>query len=60
MTHLFLLYTLKPFPYWRISLSVIGYSDDFTLMVVVPSPCVRVANAESLNLDLGMVSVTLF
>ena len=32
-----------------------GYADDSTLMAVLPSPGVRVAVAESLNRDLGMV-----
>ena len=35
---------------------LIGYADDSTLMAVVPSPCVRVAVAESLIPDLGRVS----
>ena len=35
---------------------LIGYADDSTLMVVVPSPGVRVAVAESLIRDLGRVS----
>ena len=34
-----------------------GYSDDSTLMAVVPSPDVRVTVAESLIRDLGRVSV---
>ena len=34
---------------------LIGYADDSTLMVVVPSPSVGVAVAESLNRDLGRV-----
>ena len=35
---------------------LIGYADDSTLMAIVPSPGVRVAAAESLIRDLGMVS----
>ena len=35
---------------------LIGYTDDSTLMAVVPSPGVRVAVAECLIRDLGMVS----
>ena len=35
---------------------LIGYADDSTLMAVVPSPCVRVAVAESLIPELGRVS----
>ena len=35
---------------------LIGYTDDSTLMAVVPSPGVRVAVAESLIRDLGRVS----
>ena len=35
---------------------LIGYSDDSTLMAVVPSPGVRVAVAEFLIPDLGRVS----
>ena len=35
---------------------LIGYTDDSTLMAVVPSPGVRVTVAESLLCDLGMVS----
>ena len=35
---------------------LIGYVDDSTLMVVVPSPGVRVTVAESLIRDLGRVS----
>ena len=34
----------------------IGYADDFTFMVVVPSPGVRVTVAEPLIRDLGRVS----
>ena len=39
------------FTLWRIS-----WSDDSTLLSVVPSPGVRVSVAESLNRDLGKVS----
>ena len=35
---------------------LIGTADDTTLLVVVPSPGVRVAVAESLIRDLGRVS----
>ena len=35
---------------------LIGYTDDSTLMAVVPSPGVRVSVAESLIRDLGRVS----
>ena len=35
---------------------LIGYADDPTLMAVVPSPGIRVAVAESLIRDLGVVS----
>ena len=35
---------------------LIGYADDSTLMAVVPSPGVRVAEAKFLILDLGRVS----
>ena len=35
---------------------LISYADDSTLMAVVPSPGDRVAVAESLIRDLGMVS----
>ena len=34
----------------------IGYADDSTLVAVIPFPGVRVAVAESLIRDLGMVS----
>ena len=52
---LFLLYTSELFSILENKL--IGYADDSTLMAVVPSPGVRVAVAESLNRDLGRVSV---
>ena len=51
---LFLLYTSELFSILENKL--IGYSDDSTLMAVVPSPGVRVAVAESLIRDLGRVS----
>ena len=51
---LFLLYTSEPFSILENKL--IGYADDSTLMAVVPSPGVRVAVAESLISDLGIVS----
>ena len=51
---LFLLYTSELFSILENKL--IGYADDSTLMVVVPSPGVRVAVAESLIHDLGRVS----
>ena len=51
---LFLLYTLEPFTIFENKL--IGYADNSILMVVVPSPGVRVAVAESLIRDLGRVS----
>ena len=35
---------------------LVGYTDDSTLMAVLPSPGVRVAVAESLICDLGRVS----
>ena len=35
---------------------LIGYADDSSLRAVVPSPSVRVAEAESLNRDLDRVS----
>ena len=35
---------------------LIGYTDDSTLMAVVPSPGVRVTVADSLIPDLGRVS----
>ena len=51
---LFLLYTSELFSILENKL--IGYADDSTLMVVVPSPGVRVAVAESMIRDLGRVS----
>ena len=51
---LFLLYTSELFSILENKL--IGYADDSTLMVVVPSSGVRVAVAESLIRDLGRVS----
>ena len=51
---LYLLYTSELFSILENKL--IGYADDSTLMAVVPSPGVRVAVAESLNRDLGMVN----
>ena len=50
---LFLLYTSELFSILENNL--IGYADDSTLMVVVPSPGVRVAVTESLIRDLGRV-----
>ena len=52
---LFLLYTSEPFSNLE-NKNLIGYADDSTLMAVVTSPGVRVAVAESLIRDLGMVS----
>ena len=49
-----LLYTLELFSILENKL--ISYADDSPLMVVVPSPAVRVAVAESLIRDLGRVS----
>ena len=51
---LFLLYTSELFSILENKL--IGYADDSTLMVVVPSPGVVVTVAESLIRDLGSVS----
>ena len=51
---LFLLYTSEHFSI--LENKPIGYADDSPLMVVVPSPGVRVAVAESLNRDLDRVS----
>ena len=51
---LFLPYTLELFSILENNL--VGYADDSTLMVVVPSPGVRVTVAESLIRDLGRVS----
>ena len=52
---LFLLYTSELFSILENKL--IGYSDDSTVMAVVPSPGARVTVAESLIRDLGRVSV---
>ena len=52
---LFFLYTLKHFSI--LENEVIGYDNDSTLMAIVPFPGIRVAVAESLNRDLGKVSV---
>ena len=49
-----LLYTSELF--YIVENKLIGYADDSTLMAIVPSPCVRVAVAESLIRDLGRVS----
>ena len=51
---LFLLYTSELFSILENKL--IGYSDDSTLIAVVPSPGVRVTVAESLSRDLVNVS----
>ena len=51
---LFLLYTSEL--YSILEKMLIGYADDSTLMVVVPSTGVKVAVAESLIRDLGRVS----
>ena len=51
---LFLLYTSELFSILENKL--IGYSDDSTLMAIVPSPGVRITIAESLIRDLGSVS----
>ena len=51
---LFLLYTSELFSILENKL--IGYADDSTLIVVVPSPVVRVTIAESLSRDLVKVS----
>ena len=51
---LFLLYSSELFSILENKL--IGYADDSTLMAIVPSPCVRVAVAESLIRDLGRIS----
>ena len=51
---LFFLYTSDLFSILENKL--IGYADDSTLIAVVPSPCVRVAVAESLIRDLARVS----
>ena len=51
---LFLMYTLEF--YSILENKLIGYADHSTLMVVVPSPGVRVAVSESLIRDIGRVS----
>ena len=51
---LFLLYTSELFSILKNTL--VGYADDSTLMVVVPSPGARVAVADSLIRDLSRVS----
>ena len=51
---LFFLYTSALFSFLENKL--IGYADDSSLMVVVPSPVVTVTVAESPIRDLGMVS----
>ena len=51
---LFLLYTSELYSIFENKL--IGYADDSTLIVVVPSPCLRVAAAESLSRDLVKVN----
>ena len=51
---LFILYTSKLF--FILKNKLIGYADDSTFMVLVPSPGVRVAVAESLIRNLGRVS----
>ena len=51
---LLLLYTSELFSILENKL--IGYTDDSTLMAVVPSPGIRVAVAEPLIHDLGRVS----
>ena len=51
---LFILYTSEFF--FILKNKQIGYADDSTLMVVVPSPGIRVVVAESLIRDLGRVS----
>ena len=51
---LFIMYTSELFSILENKL--IGYANDSTLSVV-PSPCVRVKVAESLNRDLGKVII---
>ena len=51
---LFLLYTSELFSILENKL--IGYADDSSLVAVVPSPDVRVADAESRKRDLSRVS----
>ena len=52
--------SLLPYPplsgYASRTPQLVGYADDSTLMLVVPSPHVRVVVAESLICDLGRVS----
>ena len=50
---LFLLYTSELFSVLENKL--IGYTDDSTLIAVVPSPGLRVAVAESLSRDLASI-----
>ena len=51
---LFLLYTAELFSSGK---QLYGYTDDSTLVAVVPSPGERVAVSESMNRDLNRVSV---
>ena len=51
---LLLLYTSELF--YILENLLIGYSDDTTLLYVVPSPGVRVTESESLNYDLSKIS----
>ena len=51
---LFLLYTSELFSIQENKL--IGYTDDSTLLSIVPSPGDRVTIVESMNSDLGKVS----
>ena len=51
---LFLLYTSELFSI--LDNKLIGYADDYTVMVVVTSPGVRVTVGESVIRDLGRVS----
>ena len=52
---LFLLYTTELFSI--VENNLYGYTDDSTLVAVVPSPGKRVAVSESMNRDLNRVSV---
>ena len=52
---LFLLYTAKLFSI--VDNKLYGYTDDSTLVAVVPSPGERVAVSESMKRDLNRVSV---
>ena len=54
-TLLFLLYTSSEL-FFILENKLIGYADDSTLMAVVPSPGLRITEAESLIHDLGRVS----